>query len=116
MSTKNKKIDLELLGEVALNLTTEKVGETVAKTMVAIERTEISKTITLGISAILVKSMAGNMDGSLGNALDTVGDVLSVATGVSAISTLNKFNKNLKSVTDEDIAEFLNKYSDTEEK
>lgn len=113
MSKKN--VDLGKLGAVALKVAVDKGTKTVAKTVVALDKTDMSSLIKWGTSAVITKSVASAVGGSFGEVLDNIGDGLSIVAGVSAIRTVNKFHKNYKKVTDEDINKFLAQYDEEDE-
>lgn len=115
MSKKNNKVDLGKLGAVSLKLVADKATTTVAKTAVALDKTDMSSLVKWGVSAIITKSVANAVGGSAGEVLDNIGDALTVVAGVSAVRTVNKFAKNYSKVTDNDINEFLAKYDEDED-
>lgn len=115
MSNKTNKIDLGKLGAVSLKLVADKATTTVAKTAVALDKTDMSSLVKWGVSAMITKSVASAVGGSAGEVLDNVGDVLTVVAGVSAVRTVNKFAKNYNKVSDKDISDFLAKYDEDED-
>lgn len=115
MATKNNKVDLGKLGAVSLKLVADKATTTVAKTAVALDKTDMSSLVKWGVSAIITKSVANAVGGTAGEVLDNIGDALTVVAGVSAVRTVNKFAKNYNKVSDKDISEFISKYDEDDE-
>lgn len=116
MSNKNnKKVDLGTLGAVALKVATDKGTKAIAKTVVAVEKTDFSSVIKWGVSAVVTKTIASSVGGTMGEVIDNVGDALSVVAGISAIKTVNQLSKNYKKITDNDISEFISKYDEDDE-